>query len=373
MADATPAVAVLKSADALHNVSSIVREMRERTPEAARVVLERFNACPDDLLWYYGTVTAVCQERLLPEHRSVALALDAAVRDFEREVDRACGERDSFTGERPLFQGHRSESIVLLAPCGRRIYSFDQWRRFAPPASGDAQWKDLRSAKELARAWFSGLEPEVPKECRELFETSAATRGLRIKTIFAERQAPLDGRGRGRQHDLLAHGMVDDRRIVVAVEGKADESFGPAIGEYLAEVSAKNEARRRENRQLSAVPERINELSVRVFGRPVDALISTLRYQLLHATAGALIEAQRANVAVLVVQEFVSDGCDLARLNANCEDLAKFCETLGSPMSLAGVLAGPLALADGPEFLIGKITRTLAPGAESAASSADSH
>ena len=359
LAEATPAVAILKCADALHNVSSIVRDMRDGTPEAARGVLGRFNACPDDVLWSYGTVAAVCRERVLPQHLHFAQELEDAVRQFEKEVDRACGERDSFTGERPLLPDRKSEAIVLLSRLGRRIYSLDQWRRFAPPARGDAQWKDLRSAKELARAWFTGLEPEVPSECADLFNTFAGTAGLRIRTIFAERQTPLDTRGPGRQHDLLAHGTAAGRRVVVGIEGKADESFGPAIGEYLGDADKKNEARRRDGRRLSGVPERIHELAVRVFGRTIDSELSALRYQLLHATAGTLFEAQEADIAVLMVQEFVSSACDRRRLEMNWNDLVQFCGAFGKQLSRSGVLTGPLASAGTAQLYVGKVTRAL--------------
>jgi len=208
-------------------------------------------------------------------------------------------------------------------------------------------------------AWFSDVEPQVPSECVQLFNTSPATTGLQIRTIFAEHQTRLDARGRGRQHDLLAHGTADGRRIVVAIEAKAGESFGPAIGEYLAETDKKNETRRRDGRRLSEVSEGIRELALKVFRRPVDAVLSGLRYQLLHATAGTLIEAQQAEIAVLMVQEFVSTACDRRRLEMNLNDLVRFCDALGVPLSRTDMLAGPFTGADAAQLYVGKVTRVL--------------
>ena len=37
---------------------------------------------------------------------------------------------------------------------GHNIHSVDDWLRFAPPEKGESHWKDGRSAKELAKAWF---------------------------------------------------------------------------------------------------------------------------------------------------------------------------------------------------------------------------
>jgi len=354
---ATPAVAALKCADALHNAASILRDMTGQSPDGARKVLLRFNASPDDILWYYGTVAALAGERLLEQHRFLAREAEETVRALEKEVDRACGPRDSFTGERPHPPGKTSGGIVLLSASGRRIYSLDQWRRFAPPARGDAQWKDLRSAKELARAWFDGVEPQLPGELLSAFQTCEPTSGVKVRTIFAERQTPLDRRGRGRQHDLLVHGTAGARKVVVGIEAKADESFGPAIGEYLDEAKAGNARRAAEGRQLSAVPDRIAELARQIFGRDIDDDIRLLRYQLLHATAAMTLERKQADCVALVVHEFVSDACDRRRMELNANDLVQFARALDRSISAAstGQLVGPFMRG----FYLGKVTREL--------------
>jgi hypothetical protein len=43
------------------------------------------------------------------------------------------------------------------------IRTIDDWFQFAPPKRGVLQWKDFRSAKELARAWTCNGEPAPPQ------------------------------------------------------------------------------------------------------------------------------------------------------------------------------------------------------------------
>lgn len=75
------------------------------------------------------------------------------------------------------------------------------------------------------------------------------------------------------------------------------------------------------------IPERIAQLSYALLGKKD---ISTLRYQLIHALAGTLIEAkeQGTEQAIFIVYEFVS-----ARMNAltaleNKADFIEFIEIL---------------------------------------------
>jgi (p)ppGpp synthase/HD superfamily hydrolase len=74
------AIAV-KAADALHNAVSIVRDVRAN----GRAALDRFNALPEETLWYYGSVAAVVRDRLGDSH-SLAMELDERVRDLTEAV-----------------------------------------------------------------------------------------------------------------------------------------------------------------------------------------------------------------------------------------------------------------------------------------------
>lgn len=256
------------------------------------------------------------------------------------------------------------DDVYVLGANGTRIYGVAQWLDIAPPREGAKQWKDGRSAKELARAWFRQPVAAVPEELRQLFETNAATRGLHVATALAEWTTTLgdDDEREGRNHDLLLLGTVGQRRVVVGIEAKADEEFGPRVEDRLNAAAAKNAEPGRS--RTSIVPERIDRLCQMLFGRAPDDL-GALRYQLLHALAGTILEAQRrdAALAVFVVHEFVGHSCRTAALDRNHRDLERFVAAL-SPESLpqlqAEHLVGPIHLPAGGDdevdIFIGKAT-----------------
>jgi hypothetical protein len=148
---------------------------------------------------------------------------------------------------------------------------------------------------------------------------------------------------------------------VIAVEAVADQAFGETIDDVLMHVTSPDNPR----------PSLIYDLSRAVFGRPIDAELSRLRYQLLHGLAAAIIEAgnQRATFAVFVVHEFLSLALDFDRVVRNDEDLTAFvhsvprghgerlnCGTLLPPTTARGEMGVP---SDIP-FSLGRI-RTLLP------------
>lgn len=58
--DADERVALLKAADTLHNVTAIADDVTA----LGRDVLARFDAAPQELLWYYGSIAEMVSERL---------------------------------------------------------------------------------------------------------------------------------------------------------------------------------------------------------------------------------------------------------------------------------------------------------------------
>jgi hypothetical protein len=60
LGDAPEALVILKSADALHNVRSILEDVEHH----GAAVLNRFRAAPDDVLWYYRSVAGSVEARL---------------------------------------------------------------------------------------------------------------------------------------------------------------------------------------------------------------------------------------------------------------------------------------------------------------------
>ncbi len=209
----------------------------------------------------------------------------------------------------------------IVGPNGDEITSIGEWFRHAPPEKGRRQWKDGRSAKELARRWFGRGPGCIPWEVASLLRSHPETERAFLVRGFAEHETLLDHfPGKGRQHDLLLEGFADGGSVVVGVEAKADEPFGPTVAERLSAVEG----------EISNVPSRITNLSQAIFGSDVDKMIAGLRYQLLHALAGTMIEAIRrqADLAVFIVHEFVTSQTSSHLQANNGADLARFVSQL---------------------------------------------
>jgi len=202
-------------------------------------------------------------------------------------------------------------SVKIQNAKGAEINTLKEWEKLARPA----HWKDFRSAKELARAWLRKTPHEVPYELLTLFETRVETRGLNLEVATAEVIVRLDDfGGNHRNSDLVAEGQKGKKKLVVSIEAKADERFGnKTIGQALKNANP--------NRT-----QRIDHLSRAVFGTAVNDKIADLRYQLLHALAAAVIEAEnrKSAYAIFVIHEFKSHTLNQTKVAANARDLEAF-------------------------------------------------
>lgn len=199
---------------------------------------------------------------------------------------------------------------------GHEILSVEDWFSYAPPKKGELQWKDKRSAKELAQSWFRNGTPKPPEELIASLEAKFDT-GVTFDEAKPECIIELDDFvGEHRNCDLVVLCNVGAKRMVINVEAKADEPFGDVIGEYYDRKTGSG----------SNVPARIRQLSQALFGRePVEA-IRKLRYQLLHAAAATLIEARanEAEMGLLLVHEFRSASLNRDKLTQNATDWQNF-------------------------------------------------
>jgi len=102
---------------------------------------------------------------------------------------------------------------------------------------------------------------------------------------------PLPGGSRASQNDVWVLGESSAGLISIAVEGKVSEPFGPTVGEWF-----KNKTTGKEKRLQFLC----NELGFDFSPPP------KVRYQLLHRTVSAILEAKRfrTNEAVMVVHTF---------------------------------------------------------------------
>ena len=184
------------------------------------------------------------------------------------------------------------------------------------------------------------MPPLGPSELGKLFKTQPSFfEDVAISEVIPECIIRLDNlRGNQRNSDLVVVGFDLSGPVLVTVEAKADEQFGLVIGEYVQRARDKN--------PRSMVPKRVERLRELVFpGGLKDEEFNQLRYQLLHAVAGTLMEARRrkANVAVFVVHEFLSADTNEELVKRNTDDLRKFvAATSGDPVFI-GRLAGPFS------------------------------
>jgi hypothetical protein len=172
------------------------------------------------------------------------------------------------------------------------------------------QWRDGRSAKELAR-YMTANFPNVPTEIENIlsdFTTPDAEFDWNGEYVTDFAKYDL-GRGEGRNHDAF----MWNKDVVVGIEGKADESLGSQlIGDAITGAT--------DNKM-----HRIRGMIKMLFGDEPDNH-KNIRYQLVTATTATLLEAKehKVNNALILVLVFKKQGCfseqKIASNNADIEN-----------------------------------------------------
>lgn len=175
-----------------------------------------------------------------------------------------------------------------------------------------------------------GLPPEIARIIRETPFFSGLV--PKLLCAFPEYKVDLPGGRRPSQNDVFALVRVGDYTVSLAVEGKVEESFGPLVSEWRKDASDGKK------RRLKDLCERL--------GLEPEQLPPTLRYQLLHRTASAIIEASRfkTDAAAMVVQSF-SD------METSKGDFIRFVELLGGEVRETGLTE--IKLPDGRPLFVG--------------------
>ncbi len=175
-------------------------------------------------------------------------------------------------------------------------------RIFVPTVSGSdwqrllgkpkLHWKSGYSAMSAAACWEDN-EPALPSEISAVLEAGGdpALSALELVLAIPEWEVDLPGGDRASQTDILAVTRNEHGLVILGVEAKVDEPFGPTLGEKRSGASAGQQ-------------ERIAYLE-RELGA-TEALDDAIRYQLLHRTVSALLTARafHAGVAVMLVHSF---------------------------------------------------------------------
>jgi hypothetical protein len=126
---------------------------------------------------------------------------------------------------------------------------------------------------ELARAWLREGFAACPAEVHQILESSPLTRGTKLVEGKPEHVTAFPERGEGRNHDLWSRGFVNGNPFTLCIEAKADESFGPLIGDYVT----KGREKAREEMGKTGVPKRVAALLEVLNVRGIDVEASPFR------------------------------------------------------------------------------------------------
>ena len=166
----------------------------------------------------------------------------------------------------------------------------EDWKAFL--AKPDLHWKSKHSAKELAYCWERSKG--FPNSIKRVLKESGDKDLIEQEILFAipEYKVSLPGGSRASQNDLFVMSRSGTGKLwVTMVEGKAAESFGPTIGEWLKDASKG----KKERLQFLC-----NELGIGV------DIPHELRYQLFHRAVSSILTAKKLNTsnAMMIIHSF---------------------------------------------------------------------
>lgn len=184
-------------------------------------------------------------------------------------------------------------------------------------AEPERHWQDNYSAKSLAESWEGAKG--FPQSVKDAFSSSSVLRDLEFLCGFPEYEVPLPGGKSPSQNDIFVLAKnVHNQLISVTIEGKKSEPFGQYVSDWLGDDPSDGKQ------------ERLRFLAQCLEVEICD--LDEIRYQLLHRTASAIIEAKRfvAPIAVMLVHSF-SDSRE------GFEDYHAFAKLLGAEGRVNGV------------------------------------
>jgi uncharacterized protein DUF6946 len=158
-------------------------------------------------------------------------------------------------------------------------------------ADPEKHWRKGYSARALAYCWqdSNGFPACVNRAFRKT--DIGLFHDIELLLAIPEHKVSLPGGSRSSQNDLFVVAKSNDELISIAVEGKVSEPFGDIVSKWL-----KNQTPGR----IKRLDFLCTELGLAV------ADVSNIRYQLLHRTVSAILEAKKFNAsnALMLVHSF---------------------------------------------------------------------
>jgi len=153
-------------------------------------------------------------------------------------------------------------------------------------------WKKGRSAMSAAACWEDS-QPQLPFEISQVLDGSKeqSLSNLELLVAIPEWEVELPGGDTASQTDILAITRNKSGLVILGIEAKVDEPFGPTLEEKKSGAT---------KGQLGRIAYLEKEL-----GRTMP-FEDHIRYQLLHRTVSALLTARAfyAPLAVMLVHSF---------------------------------------------------------------------
>ncbi len=160
-------------------------------------------------------------------------------------------------------------------------------------AEPDKQWQTGYSAKALAHCWQEA-DGRFPESVVKVFRKSGVElfKNIELLLAFPEYKVPLPGGARSSQNDIFILAKGNDQLVSIMVEGKVSEPFGKTIAEWREKNSEGKHTRLK--------------FLLKELGLDENKQIDDIRYQLLHRTVSAMIEAKKFNAknALMLVHSF---------------------------------------------------------------------
>lgn len=178
------------------------------------------------------------------------------------------------------------------------LKSVNEWRSLL--ADPIKHWKDGKSAKELAKLWTNS--DELPESVKALFPNEEITPLF----LFPEYKVDMPAQGNPSHNDLYVLASTRSGYMVIVVEAKAGEDFGPLVSDWYQERLKNNDKGENAVKRLNGI---VTIMGLENHDLPPYSKIGNLRWQLFHRTASAILEAKRisASKALVLIQSFTQD------------------------------------------------------------------